>query len=164
MASPKLSKIRGKHLMLFVGTAAGTRKAIALCTNSTLSLSAETEDIQTKDDAMAANPEISYISWEATSENYYTVGTETVQATSDMLMSLMINKTPVYVSFGQANNASDSDVPEGGWLDADITAIQPQYYEGIGLITSLEITAQNGEYATCNMTITGKGALTVVTT
>lgn len=62
----------------------------------------------------------------------------------------MVAKTPIDCVFAQKTNAA---IGENGWTAGS-------GYTGKGVITSLEVQAQNGEYATFSVTINGVGALT----
>lgn len=70
----------------------------------------------------------------------------------DDLFDIMVAKTPVTATFSKKTETS-VNVPEGGW-----TASKPDY-EGKVVITSLELNAPNGEYATYTVQFTGIGAL-----
>ena len=78
------------------------------------------------------------------------------------LFDLMLKRETVDVVFSlQTNNIdyaskidSEFEVPETGW-----TNDTANNYHGKAYITSLSITANNGEKATCSATFTGAGAL-----
>ncbi len=137
--------IKGGVLMLFVDD-----KSIPLATNHTLKINTTTSDISNKDvggGAWAAS-DISQYSWEATTENLYSTNGV------DTLFGLMTAGTPVDAFFGVRTGDADADLPASGTWTAGTTG-----WEGQVIITSLEVTAQNGENATFTATFTGYGAL-----
>ena len=145
-----MSKIKGGDMMLFVNG-----KSIAYATSHTLSISGDTQDTSNKDEGggdWAAN-EVSKLSWSASSENMYSV--DGAGSNFDDLFDIMIKKTPVTATFSKKKETT-TDAPEGGW-----TASKPDY-EGKVVITSLELNAPNGEYATYTVQFTGVGALSKV--
>ena len=142
-----MSKIKGGDMMLFVNG-----KSIAYATSHTLTISGDTQDTSNKDEGggdRAAN-EVSKLSWSASSENMYS--TDGAGSNFDDLFDLMIKKTPVTATFSKKKEAT-TDASEAGW-----TANKPDY-EGKLVITSLELNAPNGEYATYTVQFTGVGAL-----
>lgn len=145
-----MSKIRGGDMMLFFNG-----KSIAYATSHTLTISGDTQDTSNKDEGGGdwGSNEVSKLSWSATSENMYSLDGE--GSNFDDLYDLMIKKEPITTTFSKKTETS-TDVPTGGW-----TASKPDY-EGKAVITSLELNAPNGEYATYSVQFTGVGALTKV--
>lgn len=144
-------RVRGGDMMLFLNG-----KSIALATSHTLSISGDTQDTSNKDEGGGdwASSEVSKLSWTASSENLYSLDGE--GDNFDDLYDLMVAKEPFAITFSKKSETT-TDVPEGGW-----TSSKPDY-EGKGMITSLELNAPNGEYATYTVQITGVGALKKVT-
>lgn len=142
-----MSKIKGGALMLFI-----SGSSIAYATNHTLSINADLADTSNKDEGGGdwASQEVNLLNWTATSENLYSIDGE--GNNYDDLFSLMIAKTPVKAVFA-LKSQSATDVPTGGW-----TASYP-HYEGDVIINSLELNAQNGEYASFTASFTGVGKL-----
>lgn len=142
-----MSKIRGGDMMLFVNG-----KSIAYATSHTLTISGDTQDTSNKDEGGGdwASNEVSTLSWTAQSENMYSI--DGAGSNFDDLFDIMVAKTPVTASFSKKTETA-VNVPEGGW-----TASKPDY-EGKVVITSLELNAPNGEYATYTVQFTGIGAL-----
>ena len=140
-------KIKGGDMMLFVDG-----KSIALATSHTLSISGDTQDTSNKDEGGGdwASSEVSKLSWTASSENMYSL--DGAGSNFDDLFDLMVQKEPIAATFSKKSQ-TDTDVPAGGW-----TASKPDY-EGKVMITSLELNAPNGEYATYTVQFTGVGAL-----
>ena len=140
-----MSKIKGGDMMLFLNS-----KSIAYATSHTLTISGDTQDTSNKDEGGGdwASNEISKLSWTAQSENMYSIDGK--GSNFDDLFDIMVAKTPVSATFSKKK---ETDVPETGW-----TASKPDY-EGKVIITSLELNAPNGEYATYTVQFTGVGAL-----
>lgn len=140
-------KIKGQELMLFVNG-----KSIAYATNHTLNLSAELADVSNKDEGSGdwKVQEVKQMSWEATTENLYSVDGYS------SLFTLMTAKTPITAVFAPKKE-SDINVPSGGtWTASD-------GYTGQVIINSISVNAQVGDYATFTVNFTGVGALTAYT-
>lgn len=140
-------KIKGQELMLFVNG-----KSIAYATNHTLNLSAELADVSNKDEGSGdwKVQEVKQMSWEATTENLYSVDGY------DSLFTLMTAKTPITAVFAPKTE-SDINVPSGGTWTAS------SGYTGQVIINSISVNAQVGDYATFTVNFTGVGALTAYT-
>lgn len=140
-------KIKGQELMLFVNG-----KSIAYATNHTLNLSAELADVSNKDEGSGdwKVQEVKQMSWEATTENLYSVDGYS------SLFTLMTAKTPITAVFAPKTE-TDINVPSGGtWTASD-------GYTGQVIINSISVNAQVGDYATFTVNFTGVGALTAYT-
>ena len=140
-------KIKGQELMLFVNG-----KSIAYATNHTLNLSAELADVSNKDEGSGdwKVQEVKQMSWEATTENLYSVDGYS------SLFTLMTAKTPITAVFAPKTE-TDINVPSGGtWTASD-------GYTGQVIINSIAVNAQVGDYATFTVNFTGVGALTAYT-
>lgn len=146
-----MSKIQGGDLMLFLDN-----HSIAYATSHTLEINGETQDTSNKDEGGGgwASSEVSILSWQATSENLYSVDGE--GDNFEDLFDLMVAKTPIDAVFAKKSQ-NTTDVPTGGW-----TASVPKY-TGKVVITNLSLNAPNGEYATYSVQFQGVGALTKVT-
>ena len=138
--------IKGGVLMLFIDD-----KSVPLATSHTLTINANTTDSSNKDvgGGMWASSEVTQYTWEASTDNLYS--TNGVSS----LYAKMIAGTPVDAVFGIKTEASTADLPAGGsW-----TKPSTNCFSGKVIITSLEVTAQNGENATFTATFTGYGEL-----
>lgn len=141
--------IKGGVLMLFIDD-----DSIPLATNHTLTINANTTDVSNKDvdgGAWAAS-EVGTYSWEASTDNLYS--TNGVSA----LYAKMVAGAPVDAFFGVKAEAADAALPISGFWSEGTTG-----FDGQVIITSLEITAQNGENATFSATFTGYGELSWTT-
>ncbi len=136
--------IKGKDLMLF--DSAG--KSIAFATNHTLTITAETTDISSKDHGIWGATEVSKYTWEIQSENLYTE-----KSYGDMFDKMMAGDS-IEVRFGlkATPNPADATVADSS-LDA--WSASAVYYTGSALITSLTANANNGDNATFSVTLTG---------
>lgn len=146
--------VKGGNLMVFEQDykTPGVHKSIPLATSHTLRISSDTTDVSNKDVASgrwAAN-EIGQMSWEATTENLY------CDNGGQALFDIMSNGAPVHLIFARKSQADGTELPaSGSWSPLEGTG-----WQGDAYITSLEITAQNGENATMSATFTGYGELT----
>lgn len=152
-AAPSI--IKGDKLMIFVGGS-----AIAYATSHTLSLTANTVDISSKDHGFWGASDTGNLTWEATTENLYT------ESGFDGLFNAYLAKTPVTIVFGYASNYDTNGLfLEGGTQTAGDsrptawTADNSKGYTGQAVITSLSVNANTGENATFSCTFTGRGAI-----
>jgi len=154
MATPA-TIIKGDNLMLFKQDGS-TYKSMAYATAHTLTISAETQNINSKDHGAWSGNNVNKLSWEITSENLY-VGTE-----YDALFTAMTSRSPLTVAFGTKHEADNVIVADG---DASCyTADASGYYYGNAYITSLAANANTGENATYSVTLTGTGKIAKKTT
>lgn len=152
--------LNGQDLMVFakIGT---TYKSIAYATNHTLNVTRATVDSSTKDNGGGewSYAEKGLASWEMTTENLMAAEAENGHS-FNTLFDEFLKGTEVELIFSLQSNEEKFDstkqfeVPEGGW-DPDET----NCYKGKAIITSLSVTAQNGEKANYNATFTGCGQL-----
>ena len=141
--------IKGGNLMLFITDDA---TSIPLATSHTLRISAETTDVSNKDVASGkwGAQEVSKFSWEVTTDNLMS------NNGVNQLYGLMLAGTPIDAFFFEKNEADGTALPESGsWTPNETN----KGFTGKVIITSLEITAQNGENATFSATFTGYGRL-----
>lgn len=143
--------IKGKDLMVFL---AG--KSIALATNHTFEVTANTTDTTTKDDlGKFSNTEVSTIAWSLSSENLVSLEGEDGHNTVDIVdLALAGNKVDVKFSLSKPLGG---EVVAGGFTPN--TDVPNTIYSGQAVITSVNINAQNGEKATYSVQFTGAGKL-----
>lgn len=142
--------IKGRDLMLF--NADG--HSYAWATNHTLTITAETTDISSKDHGVWGGSEVSRYTWEITSENLYSV------EKYDEFFEDMIAGEPITVRFGIKRPEADPTLtPSEGNTALEYWTSQNSFYEGKVVITSLVANANNGENATFSVTLTGTGAI-----
>lgn len=135
--------IKGNQLMLFIGG-----KSIAFATSHTLTLSADTSDVKTKDHGLWGSSEITGLNWEITSENLYTEGA------ADTLFTAWNAGTQLDVAFGLASNWTSNGLANPG-TDNYTPAAGVQ--TGKAIITNLSYNAAAGENATLSVTLKGVG-------
>jgi hypothetical protein len=141
-----MATIKGQNLRVMVNG-----KCIAMATNCTFHISAQLEDSSTKDSTGDwQEQEVTGLSWDAQSDALVTLtdnGTNGELVTD--LMSLMINKTLVTLSFDQTagtNNRTGQNA-----------AIKRT---GTAYINDVQVTAQNRANSTFTVQFTGTGPLT----
>ena len=146
---------KGKNLQVLMGG-----KSIALATSHTLSITINTADTTTKDSAgQWQEAEVQSMSWSMTSDNLVSHGTDGHDTKAVIDAALVGNK--VTLIFGLASPI-DAVVPTGGFT-SNTSATDKFGYTGDAIITSVSMTANNGERATYSITFTGVGALTALT-
>lgn len=152
MALTAGKKIKGSDMMFFVNG-----KCISFATSHQLSIKSETKDVSNKDEGGDWSfSEVGLLSWSGKSENMYSIDGN--GNNYDDLFDFMIKKTPIMATFSKKKEeVSDVTETTAGW-----TASKPDY-EGKVIITSLELTANAGDYATYSVEFTGVGELKRVT-
>lgn len=140
-----MGTIKGQNLRVMVGG-----KCIAMATSCQFHISAQLEDASTKDDTGDwQTQEVTGLSWDASTDSLVTLtdnGTNGELPTD--LMSLIINKTKVTLTFDQtsgANNrvAQNSAIKKSGWA----------------YISDVSISAQNRQNSQLSVQFTGTGPL-----
>ena len=141
--------IKGDDLMVFAN-----EKSIAFATSHTLTLSAATQEISCKDSGMWNDTLVNKLSWEATSDNLYSMGDY------QKLAYMMTHREKVYLVFGTASNSDPNgiDSPTAYWVPA--TGGNSGSMTGYAFITNLTANAASGDNATFSVTFQGIGALT----
>ena len=140
-----MATIKGQNLRVMVGG-----KCIAMATSCTFHISAQTESASTKDDAndFEVN-EVVGLSWDASTDSLVTLtdnGTNGELPTD--LMSLIINKTPVTLSF-DTTSGTNKRTGQNSTIKKSGTAY----------VTDFSITAQNRANSTLTVQFTGSGPL-----
>lgn len=141
--------IKGDDLMVFDGD----KRSIAYATQHTLSLTADSSEINTKDHGIYGGTDINKINWEITSENLYT------SSAFDGLFEKMMNREPVALYWGlKAQTDASKTVVNGDY--EYWTPNTDSVYSGEAYITSLTANANTSENATFSVTFTGTGKIT----
>jgi hypothetical protein len=140
-----MATIKGQNLRVMVGG-----KCIAMATDCTFHISAQVEDSSTKDDANDfANNEVTGLSWDAQTDSLVTLTDNGVNGELPTdLMSLIINKTKVTLTFDQTagtNNRTGQN-----------SAIKRS---GQAYLTDYSLSAQNRQNSTLSCQFTGTGPL-----
>ena len=140
-----MATIKGQNLRVMVGG-----KCIAMATSCTFHISAQVESASTKDDAndFEVN-EVTGLSWDAQTDSLVTLTDNGVNGELPTdLMSLIINKTKVTLTFDQTagtNNRTGQN-----------SAIKRS---GEAYLTDYSISAQNRQNSTLSCQFTGTGPL-----
>ena len=140
-----MATIKGQNLRVMVGG-----KCIAMATSCTFHISAQVEDSSTKDDANDfANNEVTGLSWDAQTDSLVTLADNGVNGELPTdLMSLIINKTKVTLTFDQTAGANNRV--------GQNSAIKRS---GYAYLTDFSISAQNRQNSTLSCQFTGTGPL-----
>lgn len=144
--------VDGSNIMLFSYTSSGY-KSVAHASSHTLSLSADSEDINTKDAGAFAWTEPGKINWTISVDSFYT------EEGYSLFFDKMIAKEDLKVAFGlkdesEWNNGAINKDSDGEW-----TANSSYVYYGTVGITSLDWTADAGSKSTFSCELAGKGDL-----
>ena len=140
-----MATIKGQNLRVMVGG-----KCIAMATSAQFHVSAQTESASTKDDAndFEVN-EVMGLSWDAQTDSLVTLTDNGVNGELPTdLMSLIINKTKVTLTFDQTagtNNRTGQN-----------SAIKRS---GQAYLTDYSLSAQNRQNSTLSCQFTGTGPL-----
>lgn len=149
--------IKGDDLMLFIPDGVSAFKSIAYATSHTLTMTAETQDINTKDHGEWGSTTVNKIQWSISTENLYT------DEDFDTLFDLMVAKQKIKVVFGKKAEAASVIVADGdaaNYTPANVSAAttNPYMKEGYVLITSLTANTPSGDNATFTAEFQGVGA------
>ena len=140
-----MGTIKGQNLRVMVGG-----KCIAMATSCTFHVSAQLEDASTKDSVGDfQEQEVTGLSWDAQTESLVTL--EDNGSNGELpqdLLSLMINKTKVTLTFDQTAGANNR-VGQNSVIKKT----------GDAYINDISISAQNRQNSTCSVQFTGTGAL-----
>lgn len=140
-----MSVIKGQNLRVMVGG-----KCVAMATNCTFHVSAQLDDASTKDDANDwQKQEVVGLSWDASTDSLVTLtdnGTNGELPTD--LLSLIINKTEVTLTFDQTSGTNNR-VGQNAAIKRT----------GQAFLTDFNISAQNRANAVMTCQFTGNGPL-----
>ena len=132
-------------------------KSIAQATNHTLTISADTVDVSTKDiySGKWQTSELNTLNWSASSENL--VCDDPQGASYEDLVEYMIAGTKIWGVFGMksGDQTGETNVSSGGW-----TPLTSDGLKGQMIITNLVKNAPNGDNASFTVDFTGVGPLT----
>ena len=140
-----MSTIKGQNLRVMVGG-----KCIAMATSCTFHISAQLEDSSTKDSTGDwQEQEVTGLSWDASTDSLVTLADNGTNGELPAdLMSLIINKTLVTLTFDQTSGTNNRTAQ-----DSTIKR------SGSAYVTDLNITAANRQNSTITCQFTGTGAL-----
>ena len=142
-----MATIKGQNLRVMVGG-----KCIAMATSCTFHVSAQLEDSSSKDSTGDwQEQEVTGLSWDASTDSLVTLTDISGRTDGELpqdLLSLIISKTPVTLTFDQTagtNNRTGQN-----------SAIKKS---GQAYVTDVNITAQNRQNSTISVQFTGTGPL-----
>lgn len=140
-----MGTIKGQNLRVMVGG-----KCIAMATNCTFHVSAELQNSSTKDSiGDFQEQEVTGLSWDAQTESLVTLEDNGTNGELPQdLLSLMINKTKVTLTFDQTAGANNRV--------GQNSAIKKT---GEAYINDINITAQNRQNSTISVQFSGTGPL-----
>ena len=140
-----MGTIKGQNLRVMVGG-----KCIAMATSCTFHVSAQLEDSSTKDSVGDfQEQEVTGLSWDAQTESLVTLEDNGTNGELPQdLMSLIINKTQVTLSFDQTAGTNNR-VGQNSVIKRSGTAY----------LTDYNLTAPNRQNSTLNCKFTGTGPL-----
>ena len=140
-----MATIKGQNLRVMVGG-----KCIAMATNAQFHISAELQDASTKDSVGDfQEQEVTGLSWDAQTDSLVTL--EDNGSNGELpqdILSLMINKTKVTLTFDQTAGANNRV--------GQNSAIKKT---GEAYVSDVQITAQNRQNSTMTVQFQGTGAL-----
>lgn len=157
--------IKGGHLMVMIEKD-NALVPIAFATSHNFSKSLQTQEISTKDHGDYAAVLAQRITWEATTENLYSI------SGYKMLNDVFKGMKPVKIYFGETNynqlyeekGIVEIDGASNWTAQSQAQGMTNNFGEiGNALITSLQVTAGAGDNATFSATFTGSGALQTAT-
>lgn len=140
----------GEQIQVFL-----SGKTLACATSCSVNISADEIDTSCKDTAGFKTSIQGSISWTVQSDNMFVIGDYT------KLVDAMLGKTVLDLTFATVANfdsATEPDadghrVPTGGWTSSN------DLYHGKAIVSSIDLTADNGAVATYSVTFNGVGAL-----
>lgn len=145
-----MANIMGEQIQVFL-----SGKTLACATSCSVNISADEIDTSCKDTGGFKASKQGQISWTVQSDNMFVVGDYT------KLVDAMLNKTVLDLTFATVANfdeqtepdAEGHRIPTGGWTSAN------DLYHGKAIVSSIDLTADNGAIATYSVTFNGSGAL-----
>ena len=145
-----MGTIKGQNLRVMVGTASGGEKCIAMATSAQFHISAELQDSSSKDSVGDwQEQEVTGLSWDAQTDSLVTLEDNGTNGELPQdILSLMINKTKVTLTFDQTAGANNR-VGQNSVIKKT----------GKAYVSDVQITAQNRQNSTMTVQFQGTGAL-----
>ena len=151
--------IMGEKVQLWVkDKTAATPTCLAMATSLSVEVSADAVDISSKDSGRWASSLLGKISWTASASNLFTV------ADYSKLIDVMVANTPIEIVFVTVKNydtvTSGTTDSEGMFTNTPtVWESNDDMYHGKVIVTSISLSANNGEVASYDVSFTGVGAL-----
>ena len=145
--------IKGQNLRVFVNTGSGNVKCIAMATSCQFHIAASVQDSSTKDDTGDwQQNEVTGLSWDATTDSLVTLDTDNTGNLPTDLMSLIINKTLVTLTFDQTDPTSTKN-------RTPVSPTSAIKRTGQAYLIDYGLTAPNRANSTLTCKFQGTGAL-----
>ena len=134
-------------------------KSIAYATSHTLTLTAETASVNSKDHGIWTGNEVNKRSWEISSENLYS------DDEFEGIFDKWVKATPVTLVWCKKKEADTVVVADcdAEYYTPDNDTAGKKYFTGKAYITNITANANTGEKATFSATFTGTGKFEMVT-
>lgn len=149
----------GEKVQLWVKDKSGaTPTCLAMATSLSVEISADAIDISSKDSGRWSSSLLGKISWTASASNLFTV------ADYSKLIDVMVANTPIEIVFATVKNydtvTSGTTDEEGMFTNTPtVWESNDDMYHGKVIVTSISLSANNGEVASYDVSFTGVGAL-----
>lgn len=160
----------GEQLQIFFGSGE-TAVVIACATSCSVNVDADSIDVSCKDTGRFGATIPGKISWSITSDALFLIpASGDTRMSYDKLMDKMISGEAIDVSWATVSNF-DTQNSANATADADghvFNATTKQtsagdLYSGKAVVTSLQLTADNGALSTYSVTLSGKGKISKTT-
>lgn len=151
--------LMGEKVQLWVKDKSGaTPTCLAMATSLSVEISADATDISSKDSGRWSSSLLGKISWTASASNLFTV------ADYSKLIDVMVANTPIEIVFATVKNydtVTSGDTDSEGMFSNTPTVWESNddMYHGKVIVTSISLSANNGEVASYDVSFTGVGAL-----
>lgn len=139
--------IKGGDLMLFEKGTGSTYTAFAFAKSHSLQIDADSLEVSSKDSGKWKEFLTTKLSWTINAEHLYT------EENYNSMMDKLIARQPIEVMFAICTNANDEEKPAEGWTAG-------AGWKGSAVITSVSVSANDGEIATYSITLQGASPLT----
>lgn len=150
--SDKRTLKNGSDIMLFAYIN-GSYTSIAHGTSHSLSLSADTESINTKDAGIYGMNTVNKINWEISADHMYT------EEGYSYFFNAMTYMQPFTVVFGLKDPANPGTGDVNISADGNWVANSSYIYSGQAVISSLNFNADAGSKATVSVSLQGQGEI-----
>lgn len=161
----------GEQLQVFFGSG-NTLEVIAASTSCSININADTIDVSTKDSGRFGSSLAGKVTWDISADALFMVSDSgDTRYSYEKLLDSLISGEPLDVSwatvsnFDTANAASDNNSDEYGnvFTPSRKQTSAKDLYSGKAVVTSLQLTADNGSLSTYSVTFAGKGKITKTT-
>lgn len=144
-----MALIKGRDIMIFVERS-GKYEVIAYARSCLLQISIETTDTSSKNSGIWSEKKAKRLAWSCSSDNFLGEGQ------SGKIFRKMTGLEPVKITFSFVDN------PLSGFPDLGFIPTTKERYQGLAIITNLEINSDNGDIASMSISMDGTGAIDYV--